>query len=376
MDTAPPIFQTPAALWRTQPVVHGGKFTRVIFGMGAAALLLNEVVRTGAHRALVIGTAGRRAELERIADSIAPRAIGISGEAVMHTPVAVSDRIAAESQKAGADLLISIGGGSAIGLGKAVSLRSGLPHIALPTTYSGSELTPILGQTKAGVKRTTRDDSLRPVTVIYDPSLSVGVPALIAAASGMNAMAHAVEALYMTNHAIVAEVASAAIQHLRAALPSIAASPGDELERGRALYGAWLAGFCLAETPMALHHKLCHTLGGAFDLPHAQAHAVLLPHSLAYNAPAIAPAYASLKMLFGDLASDPAEALFWLVEKLGLPKSLEALGLPEEGIDRVARLACQDAYTNPRPLEQAAIGRLLSRAWAGALPTSEVVLHA
>jgi maleylacetate reductase len=376
MDTAPPIFRTPASLWATQPVVHSGKFTRVIFGMGTATLLRNELEGTGAHRALVIGTPGRRAELQWIADSIAPRAIGICSQAVMHTPVAVSDRVTAESKEADADLLISLGGGSAIGLGKAVSLRSGLPHIALPTTYSGSEFTPILGQTESGIKRTMRDDKLRPVAIIYDPNLSLGVSAHMAVASGMNAMAHAVEALYMTNDADVADVASAAIQHLCAALPLIGASPRDGLERGRALYGAWLAGFCLAETPMALHHKLCHTLGGAFDLPHAQAHAVLLPHSLAYNAPAIAPAYARLKLLLGDLARDPAEALYCLVEKLGLPKSLEALGLPEEGIDRVARLACQDTYANPRPLEHAAISRLLLRARAGALPTSEAVLHA
>ena len=357
-------------------VLHAGNFSRVQFGFGTSHRLPAEVDRMGAERALVLSTPGRRAEADELAALLGKKAVGVCANAIMHSPVPVTDGVEQVARQSGADVLISLGGGSAIGLGKCVSLRTGLKHLTLPTTYSGSELTPIAGQTQAGVKVTCRDDRLRPSLIIYDPSLSFGVPATAAVASGMNAVAHAVEALYMSPDPIIGDVASLAIKHLLQSLPVIRSKPTDRAARSRALYGAWLAGFCLADTPMALHHKLCHTLGGAYDLPHAEMHAALLPHSLAFNAPAIPRAYVRLRHLFREFADDPCDAIICLNKALALPTSLAALGLPEEGIRKVARLAGQHAYANPRPLQTQAVNGLLRRAWAGAHPKIEGLFHA
>ncbi|HUA25042.1 MAG TPA: maleylacetate reductase [Steroidobacteraceae bacterium] len=373
--TLPPIITDAAVFSGNECLLHHGQFTEVIFGTGAAARLAGHIDAIGT-RSVILATPGQSKTAERIGVALGGRVVGVFADAVTHSPVAVSDRVADAVRRVKADLLVSFGGGSAIGLGKAVSLRTGLKHIAVPTTYSGSELTPILGETAAGMKRTQRDNKLRPALVLYDPALSYGVRRDASLASGMNALAHAVEAMYMSEDETILRVASAAIEHLRIALPLIHAASTDPAARCRALYGAWLAAFCLADTPMALHHKLCHTLGGAYDLPHGQTHAVLLPHSLAYNAPAVPRGYDALRRLLSDLNPDPAQALFALVDGLGLPPSLSALGLPQSGINRVRRLACENAYANPRPIEPAALGRLLTRAWMGAAPDLEVHRHA
>lgn len=376
-DASPPIFTGDAAQFTGEGhFSHRGNFAQIIFGTGCAAELATHIAGFGARRPALLATPGRRAEAERIARTLTSPFAGVFAAAIMHSPVDVSDATANDVRAAGADLLVSIGGGSAIGLGKAVSLRTGLKHITLPTTYSGSELTPILGETESGAKRTIRDDRLRPAVVLYDPALTYAVPRQASMASGMNALAHAIEASYMSEDPEVLNAAAAAIGHLQEALPRIYAASSDPVARSRALYGAWLAGFCLAETPMALHHKLCHTLGGAYDLPHAETHAVLLPHSLAYNAPAVPRAYARLSQALINVRPDPAHALHALSAGLGLPTSLRALGFPQDGIDRVSRLACENAYTNPRALEPKAIGRLLTRAWIGALPDLEAHSHA
>jgi alcohol dehydrogenase class IV len=373
--TPPPILTDAAVFSRDECITHQGQFTEVIFGMGAAARLAAHIDAIGT-RPVILATPGQSKTAERMGVALGGRVVGVFADAVMHSPVGVSDQVADAVRQVKADLLVSFGGGSAIGLGKAVSLRTGLKHITLPTTYSGSELTPILGETASGIKRTQRDDKLRPALVLYDPALSQGVRRDASMASGMNALSHAVEAMYMSEGETIRRVASAAIEHLLMALPRVFAAPTDPAARSRALYGAWLAAFCLADTPMALHHKLCHALGGAYDLPHAQTHAALLPHSLAYNGPAVPQAYEALRRLLSDLNPDPAQALFTLVDSLALPTSLSALGLPQTGIKRVCRLACENAYPNPRPLEQSAIGRLLTRAWMGAAPDLEVRHHA
>ena len=367
----PPLITDAAVFSRDERIVHQGRHTEVIFGRGAAARLAEHIDAIGT-RCVILATPGQSKTAERMGAVLGARMVGAFADAVMHSPVAVSDRVADAVRQLRADVLVSFGGGSAIGLGKAVSLRTGLKHIALPTTYSGSELTPILGETAAGIKRTQRDDKLRPALVLYDPALSQGVRRDASTASAMNALAHAVEALYMSEDETLLRVAAAAVEQLLIALPLLFAAPTDAPARSRALYGAWLAAFCLADTPMALHHKLCHALGGAYDLPHAQTHAALLPHSLAYNAPAVPRAYAALRRLFSALNPDPAQALFTLVDRLALPTSLSALGLPQSGINRVSALASENAYANPRPVSEPAVSRLLTRAWMGAAPDFEM----
>ena len=261
--------------------------TRVIFGDGSLGRVGAEVERLGRRRALVLSTPGQAAKAERLAADLGPLAAGVFAGAVMHTPLEATEAALAAWGAAGADCLVALGGGSTIGLGKAIAVRTGADQVAVPTTYAGSEMTDILGETAQGRKTTRRDPAIRPETVIYDVALTLRLPPALTASSGLNALAHAVEALYAPDrNPVLTLLAVEAVGALGAALPVLAGAPGDRAARGRALYGAWLCGAALGGTTMALHHKLCHVLGGSFGLPHAETHAVILPHAAAYNAAA------------------------------------------------------------------------------------------
>jgi alcohol dehydrogenase class IV len=262
---------------------------------------------------------------------------------------------------------VAVGGGSAIGLAKALALRTDLPQIVLPTTYAGSEMTPILGETEGGVKTTRRSPRVLPEVVVYDVALTLSLPPAVASVSGLNAVAHAVEALYAQDrNPIVDLLALEAIRKLADALPQIVERPEDRGAREAALYGALLAGACLGSVGMGLHHKLCHTLGGTFDLPHAATHAVVLPHAAAYNAPSVPAVMADIASALQ--ASTAAGGLFALARRLDVPASLRALGMPESGIDQATDLAMATPYWNPRPLDRAAVRDLIAAAWSGAPP--------
>lgn len=341
---------------------------RVIFGSGTVGQLPDEVDRLNAKRALILSTAAQQGDAEALADRLGPRVAGIFPGAVMHTPVEVSVLATERARELGADVLVALGGGSTTGLAKAIALRTDLPQIILPTTYAGSEMTPILGETSDGQKRTQSSPKVLPEVVIYDVDLTLGLPVGLSGTSGINAIAHAVEALYARDRNPVIEgLAIEAIGALARALPRIVAAPRDPAARSEALYGAWLCGVCLGSVGMALHHKLCHTLGGSFDLPHAETHTVVLPHALAYNAPAIPDAMAALVRVLGP---DPAAALFALGRKVGAPAGLAALGMPTDGVDRAVDLALSNPYWNPQPLERAGLRDLIARACDGGPPRS------
>jgi alcohol dehydrogenase class IV len=264
---------------------------------------------------------------------------------------------------------VAIGGGSTVGLGKAIALESGLPILAIPTTYAGSEMTPIYGLTENGLKRTGKDPRVLPRTVIYDPALTLGLPVGLSVVSGINAIAHAAEGLYAVDGNPVCDLMAAeGIAALGRALPGIHADPGDLQARRDALYGAWLCGTVLGSVGMALHHKLCHTLGGSFNLPHAETHTVVLPHALAYNAEAAPQAMAAISRALGDASGYAPAAVQRLARALGAPTSLKAIGMPADGLDRAADLAAKTPYPNPRPLDRAALRALLQRAYDGADP--------
>jgi alcohol dehydrogenase class IV len=340
---------------------------RVVFGSGTLASLGAEIERMGLRSVLVLATPQQEAKAQAIAASIGERSVGVFAGAVMHTPVGVTEEALAVVRDRGADGLLAVGGGSTTGLGKAIALRTDLPQIVLPTTYAGSEMTPILGETKDGVKTTQRTPKVLPEVVIYDVDLTLGLPPTIAAASGINAMAHAVEALYAKDrNPIVSLMAEEGIAALARALPRIVAEPDDRDARSDALYGAWLCGACLGAVGMALHHKLCHTLGGTFNLPHAETHTVILPHATAYNAPAAPEAMARIAHALG--AEDAAQGLYNLAARIGAPRALAAIGMPESGLDRAADLAVTDPYWNPRPIERPGIRQLLQDAYDGRLP--------
>ncbi|EHL97534.1 alcohol dehydrogenase, iron-dependent, partial [Acetobacteraceae bacterium AT-5844] len=269
------------------PFTYAPLPARVLFGAGRAAELPAELAALGARRAMVLSTPAQREMAAGIAAPLGSAFGAAFSGAAMHTPVEVTERALDALREAGCDGLVAIGGGSTTGLAKALALRTGLPQVVIPTTYAGSEVTPILGQTEGGMKSTLRSPKVLPQVVIYDPDLTLSLPPSLSATSGLNAIAHAVEALYARDaNPVVSLMAEEGIRALGAALPAILASPSDRVAREGALYGAWLCGTCLGAVGMALHHKLCHVLGGTFDLPHAETHAVILPHAAAYNAPA------------------------------------------------------------------------------------------
>ncbi len=264
--------------------VYDQPATRVIFGVGALDRLQEEVKRLGARRAIVLSTPEQRAVAEEAMRRLGDMAAGLFTEAVMHVPIETARAARDMARELGADCYVAVGGGSTTGLGKAIALETGMPILAVPTTYAGSEMTPIYGITEGGLKKTGRDRRVLPRTVLYDPTLTVSLPAHISGPSGMNAIAHCVEGLYAEDaNPIMTLLAAEGIRALTRSLPIVVREPGNLEARSDALYGAWLAGSVLGAVGMAIHHKLCHVLGGTFNLPHADTHTIVLPHTVAFN---------------------------------------------------------------------------------------------
>ncbi|EFY98026.1 maleylacetate reductase [Metarhizium robertsii ARSEF 23] len=343
--------------------------SRVIFGSGSVKKLPAEIERLNVSRPLLLATPGKSNFSNQLSDIIQAAAITIAGtfpHAKAHTPTSVTEEATAFLASVAADCVVSIGGGSVVGLGKAVSIRTGVPHISIPTTYSGSEMTPILGETQNGKKTTRSDPRILPAVVIYDADFTMTLPPAICSTSGINAIAHAVEALYATNaNPITSTLALEGIKALAAALPQIVRSPESKAPREEALYGAWLCGAVLGSSSMGLHHKLCHVLGGSFALPHAETHTVVLPHALSYNAPAIPEQMAKLATVFPGSNGDALRGLELLLQELGVPRALKDLGMEEGDIEKATEIAAGNQYPNPRPLEKQWIRELIRRAWAG-----------
>lgn len=343
---------------------------RVRFGVDALSALPEELDEIGLGRVLVICSPDQKLLGDRVADALGPRSVGVLADAVMHVPAEIAHRAAVEATRVGADGCVAVGGGSAIGLGKAIALEHGLPIVAVPTTYAGSEMTPVWGLTTDGLKTTGRDPRVLPRSVVYDPALTATLPVPMSVTSGINAMAHAVEALYAPDVTpIISLMAEEGVRALATALPAIAACESDLTARSAALYGSWLCGACLGATTMSLHHKLCHALGGTLNLPHAQTHTVILPHALAFNQPAAPRATTALSQALG--VSDPAARLWELAAELGAPRSLAELGAQEGDLDRIAAEVTARPYDNPRPVTYDDVRGLLQAAWSGSPPTSD-----
>jgi len=367
---------------------------RVVFGAGAARQqLAAEVDRLGGRRVLLVTgprEAGRAAEL---AAPLQDRVVATFSAVVEHVPIEVARAARSAAADGTADLLLAIGGGSTIGTAKAVAMTSGLPILAVPTTYAGSELTPVWGLTENGRKTTGIDPVVQPRTVVYDAELTLTLPAPMAVASGMNAMAHSVEAFWAPGrNPVTALSASESITALAAGLRALHADPDSVEARAQVLYGAYLAGAAFAVAGSGLHHKICHVLGGAYRLPHAQTHSVVLPYVVAVNAPAAPDAAARISAALasgqadgraGGVAvgvaagvagaapptGDPARELFALNRALGNVRSLEQLGLLESDLDQAAGLVLDVVpKDNPVPLTLTDVRALLQAAWAGTDP--------
>lgn len=352
-----------------QEFVYTAQSVRVVFGVDVWSKLNAEVGLLGAGKALVLCTPRQRALAQRALDALAGHGAGIYDQAVMHVPMAaVQDALEAVA-RSGAGCIVAIGGGSTIGLTKALALESGLPILAVPTTYSGSEMTTIYGITEGGIKKTGRDPRVLPRTVIYDPALTLKLPFDISVASGLNAMAHAAEGLYAQDgNPVLALMSEEGIRALASGLRRLNRRE-DELDaRGECLYGAWLCGTVLGSTAMALHHKLCHTLGGSFNLPHAQTHSIVLPHAMAYNAKAAEPAMQRISRALGRPGQPAAAALHDLAEELDAPLALRDIGMRADDLDRAADIAAAKPYWNPRPIDRDGIRALLQAAFEGSRP--------
>ena len=343
--------------------------SRVVFGAGSLARVPEEIDRLGGKRALIVTTAGRRKLAEELAARLASKAAGIFDRAVMHVPVETAEAGRAEAARLDADSYVAVGGGSATGLAKAIALITGRPILAVPTTYSGSEMTPIWGLTEGGIKKNARDARALPKTVVYDPALTTSLPPALSATSGMNAIAHCVEALYAQDaNPVISLVAEEGIRAMAKGLAGVLQHPDDQEARALALYAAWLGGVCLGATTTALHHKLCHVLGGAFDLPHSETHTVLLPHATAYSAGAAPEAMDRIAQALGSKSA--AQGLYDLEASLGTPLSLKAIGMKRDGLDHAVELATGNPFYNPRPISREGVRALLEDAFEGRPPRS------
>ncbi|MEU6841567.1 maleylacetate reductase [Streptomyces sp. NPDC046716] len=342
--------------------VHETLPARVLLGAGARHCVPDECERLGARSVLLVSTPSAAAPAGELADALGPRLAARFGRPAAHTPVAVTADALRLVDEVSADAVVALGGGSAVGLAKALSVRTGIPQIAVPTTYAGSEATPVLGETENGVKTTRRAAAIAPGTIVYDPELTLTLPPGLTLTSALNALAHAVEALWAPDATPVTDaLATEAAEGLLTALPRVLDAPAHPGHRGHLQSSAWLAGLCLAGTRMGLHHQLAHALGGTYDLPHAALHALLLPHVLSFNLPSAPHAAARLSRATGG--ADPVAAVARLARSYDGPTTLADLGVPHDGLRAIAERVAAAPHPNPRPVTADSVEGLLEAAF-------------
>jgi maleylacetate reductase len=347
--------------------VHDTLPQRVCFGSGqAAANLRNEVAGLGAGRVMLIATKNTMHLADEIAADV--QVALRHDEVVMHVPLDVAERAREAAAQSHVDALVSVGGGSATGLAKAIAMTTGLPIIAVPTTYAGSEATPVWGLTEGAAKTTGVDLRVLPKVIVYDAALTTSLPVPLSVASGLNALAHCVDAMWGPNaDPINAALAAEGIRSLAAGLPRVVSDPEGLEGREHALYAAYLSAAAFASAGSALHHKICHVLGGKYNLPHAQTHAVVLPYVLAFNGPAAPEAERRIAAAFGSATA--LGGLQALRQQLQAPQALGDYGFHEGSIAEAADAILPSVPpSNPRPVTAADLRALLRAAWSGIDP--------
>jgi alcohol dehydrogenase class IV len=336
---------------------------RVVFGLGKRSELANEVRRLGARRVLLIADPHDEARLHEFRELLGELCVTTFTDVVQHVPRAKATEAIALAREFRVDATVSLGGGSATGFSKAVALELATPQVCVPTTYAGSELTPIWGMTEGDKKRTGRDLKVLPTTVIYDAELTIGLPVEIAGPSAMNALAHAAEGLYANGaNPVTSLVALESVRVLYEHVPLMCADPDDIEQRSYVLYGAYLAGATLAVAGTDLHHRTNHILGGLFNLDHGKMNAVVLPYALAVNKPAIAESYARLSDALGG---DAASAVFDLARRINAPRSLAEIGMPSDGIEIAVPLVVEASQKNVWPMNDDQVRNFLRAAYEG-----------
>jgi len=348
---------------------YTGQAYRIVFGPGAAGKLGEEIDRLGCRSALFCCTPGRAAEVGALADRHRALSAGVCAIARPFVPYEVAEEGRTIARNTLADCLVAYGGGTPIGLAKAIALETSLPIIAIVTTYSGSEATSIQGIIRDGVRTTYIEDRLLPKSIIYDPALSADLPLALSLLSGFNSMAHGVTAFFGENTGPINRLhAEEGIRAMAAALARLARDPGDLDARGEALYGAFLNASTLMAAGVILHHKMVHVLGGDFGLPHASVHAVVLPHSVGYMSPARPESARRIARALGEESGDAAGAIFDLLRQSGAPTALRDLGMKPEDLDEAADRILTHPYYSPRPFDRAAIRALLDDIQEGRRP--------
>ncbi|WP_307829813.1 maleylacetate reductase [Antrihabitans stalagmiti] len=342
---------------------------RVCFASGEArAMLARVVARLKGSRVMVIASARDADRATQITADLP--VVHRHTEVAMHVPVQTAKRARAAAGEHDVDVLVCLGGGSAIGLAKAIALTTGIPIVAVPTTYAGSEATTVWGLTEDGHKTTGVDPRVLPWAVIYDAELTMSLPVPMSVASGLNAVAHCMDSMWGPRaDPIDRAVAQEGIRALSIGLPQIVADPGGLGGREQVLYGAYLAGVAFSSAGSGLHHKICHVLGGTYNLPHAQTHAVVLPYVLAFNTPAAPEAANRIATALGS--TDALDGLQELRQRLGAPKALRDYGFDASNIDAAgAAILSVVPNNNPRPVTTGDLHRLLYGAWQGTDPTT------
>jgi maleylacetate reductase len=357
-----------------QPFTYDQLPARIVFAPGSIAQVGAEVERLGAAHVMLIHDAATVAAAESVAAQLGQRMAVQWGEVAQHVPVELAARARDEATARGIDAVVTLGGGSSTGLAKAIALTHKVPIVAVPTTYAGSEQTTIYGLTGGQHKQTGKDPVVLPRVVVYDPDLTLGLPGFVTGPSAFNALAHSIEALWAPGcNPITSALALEGVRAIAASLPTVMASPGDVTARGELLYGAALSGMALGATAAGLHHKLCHVLGGRFNLVHADAHSVVLPHALAFNAPVLPAEMARLADALGAHGEDPAGALWDLAHRSQVPTRLADLTgsdgpLQRDLLSEAAAAAAQEITVNPRPVTEADLLGILERAFDGTRP--------
>lgn len=343
----------------------------IVFGVGSLQRLPEELDKLGYSRALVLSTPQQSDKGQALVELLNGRAVGLFGQAVMHVPVETVEQACQAVKKLNADCTVSLGGGSTTGLGKVLALRLDLPNIVIPTSYAGSEMTNIWGITENGRKTTGRDNRVVPTLTVYDPELTLTLPAKFAGPSGLNAMAQAVVNVAASDvNPIVSAMALEAVKALSHSLPMVIAEPENMEARAEALYGACLAGGSLGTGTTSLHHRLCHTFGGTFNTPHAETHTILLPHCVAYNAAATAAGTRRLAEAMG--VEDAAVGIFELARTVGAPTALKDIGIKHSDLDQAAAVATETSVNNPEAVTLERVRGLLENAFHGHLPEAIV----
>jgi maleylacetate reductase len=350
-----------AFVWSAMP-------SRVVFAHGALVQLRDEVARLERRRVLLVGGgASTSAAFDHARHALGDLVVGVVGGSTQHVPIDVAEAAAVTAHEVDADVVVTVGGGSPTGLGKVLASTCDLPLIAVPTTYSGSEMTAVWGRTANGRKHTAYDIRVLPRTVVYDPELCVGMPPRLAAASGMNALAHCLEALWVPGaNPITTTLAVDGGRMLVEGLPKVVVNPDDVDAHGNNLIGACLAGVAMAQAGIGIHHRSAHVLGGGWKTPHAETHAVLLPQTTAMVAPHAPGAMADASRMLGS--ADPADALFALLQRLELPVALSELGMPEDGLVEAAHRVWEATHDDPLVPDEVTVRRMLDSAYFGRRP--------